>query len=63
MNSTVMILTGKELFSMWGVPQCWRDPKEKNAPHGVWQHVDGLREIAEATRSIYLGLPTISEVM
>jgi len=63
MNSTVMVLTGKELFSMWGAPQCWRDSKDKKAPQGVWQHVHGLREIAEATQSIHLGLPTISEVM
>lgn len=60
-DSPVLILTGRELLSLRGTPQCWRseDGNIADAYRG-WEHVRTLRELAEATQSVYLGLPRIS---
>lgn len=60
--SPVMVLTGTELFSSGGAPECWRgkggayEKFEKNGHR--WSD---LNSVADATQQLYLGLPSWSE--
>lgn len=61
-SASVMILTGTELFSRWGAPECWRDAA--GVPKGTyekWAHAHSLANLAEATQQIYLGIPSLHE--
>ena len=53
----VMVLTGAELFSTWGAPECWKD--KSGEAYKRWSHVNSLAELAEATQDIYLGIPSL----
>jgi len=50
----VLVLTGNEIMSMWGPPQCWKDMglSEK------FERVYGLLDLCDATQQIYLKLPS-----
>lgn len=58
-NSPVIVLTGTELFSLRGAPECWRgiggtyDRFTEN--RGEWTD---LLTISDATQQLYLGLPS-----
>jgi len=61
-HGSVMILTGTELFSRWGAPECWRDAT--GLPKGTyekWSHAHSLANLAEATQQIHLGIPSLHE--
>lgn len=57
-NSPVIVLTGTELFSSDGAPECWRgrggDYDKFSGNRGEWSD---LFSIADATQQLYLGLP------
>ena len=57
-NSPVIVLTGTELFSSNGAPECWRekggDYDKFSGNRGEWSD---LFSIADATQQLYLGLP------
>lgn len=57
-NSPVIVLTGTELFSSNGAPECWRkkggDYEKFGGGGGEWSD---LFSIADATQQLYLGLP------
>lgn len=58
-NSPIIILTGIELFSSEGAPECWRD---KGGDYAKFVEIRGewsdLFSIADATQQLYLGLPS-----
>jgi hypothetical protein len=58
-NSPVIVLTGTELFSSDGAPECWRDKggayDKFSGSRGEWSD---LLTIADATQQLYLGLPS-----
>ena len=61
-HARVMILTGNELFSGWGAPECWKDTT--GVPKGTyekWSHARSLVSLAEATQQIYLGISSLRE--
>lgn len=61
-HASVMLLTGNELFSRWGAPECWKDAT--GVPKGTyekWSHVRSLGSLAEATQQIYLGIPSLHD--
>lgn len=53
----VLILTGNEIFSNWGAPQCWKDMGLKKQ----FDHIYGLLDLCNATQQIYLNLPSWHE--
>jgi hypothetical protein len=56
-KNPVLLLTGKELFSTYGPPQCWKDAggtMEKFATSGVPS--GSLIELCDATQQLYLDL-------
>ena len=61
-NSPVIVLTGTELFSSDGAPECWR---EKGGAYDKFSETRGewsdLFSIADATQQLYLGLPSWHE--
>ncbi|MGA9061264.1 MAG: hypothetical protein WB341_06310 [Terracidiphilus sp.] len=50
----VLILTGHELLSFFGPPQCWEEARLKNK----FDRVRGLLSTCDATQQIHLGLPS-----
>lgn len=58
-NSPIIILTGTELFSSDGAPECWRgksgDYDNFSETRGEWSN---LFSVADATQQLYLGLPS-----
>lgn len=61
-NNPVIVLTGTELFSSDGAPECWREKggayDKFNENRGEWSD---LFSIADATQQLYLGLPSWHE--
>lgn len=61
-NNPVIVLTGTELFSSDGAPECWRKKggayDKFNENRGEWSD---LFSIADATQQLYLGLPSWHE--
>lgn len=58
-NNPIIVLTGTELFSSDGAPECWR---EKGGAYDKFSENQGewsdLFSIADATQQLYLGLPS-----
>ena len=57
-KTPVLLLTGTELFSALGPPQCWKDaggPMQMFADFGVPSH--SLIQLCDATQQLHLGLP------
>lgn len=56
-NNPVIILTGTELFSNYGIPYCWKGKEGKagEIEKGNF-YARNLSEIADATQQIYLGM-------
>lgn len=50
----VLILTGNELLSHFGPPDCWEKAVEKK-----FGHISGLLDLCDATQQIYLNLPPL----
>lgn len=60
-NSPVILLTGTELFSAHGVPECWKEKGGLYDQFYKWSYQ--LRELpilADATQQLYLHLPSYS---
>lgn len=58
-NSPIIVLTGTELFSMSGAPECWNDKGglyENFINRG--RELSELISLADATQQLYLGLPS-----
>jgi hypothetical protein len=58
-KNPILLLTGTELFSPFGPPQCWRNAggaKKAFADSGV--RLDTLLQLCDATQQLYLGLPS-----
>lgn len=58
-NNPVIVLTGTELFSSNGAPECWREKggayDKFSENRGEWSD---LFSVADATQQLYLGLPS-----
>ncbi len=53
----VVILTGTELFSTFGAPQCWKDKGDKFAEiYERHSYLSSLGELADATQQLYLDM-------
>jgi hypothetical protein len=61
-KNPVLLLTGTELFSDFGPPQCWRDAgAQMKAFADSGRQVDGLLTLCDATQQLHLGLPSWHE--
>lgn len=59
-RNPVIVLTGRELFGD-AIPTCWDDVGEDFGLASRAQRVGGLREVADITQQIYLGLNSYAE--
>jgi hypothetical protein len=58
-KNPVLLLTGTELFSSFGPPQCWRDAGgTMKAFADSGRHGDSLLTLCDATQQLHLGLPS-----
>ena len=58
-NNPVIVLTGTELFSSWGPPQCWEDAGGKHADFAgrlPRSFIGELLELADLTQQLYLDM-------
>lgn len=61
-HCAVLILTGTELYGRHGAPECWKDKGGKyEDAYKRWRHVGSLRDLAEATQTLYLGIASLHE--
>jgi hypothetical protein len=61
-HNAVLLLTGTELFGFRGAPHCWegRGGKFEEA-YKKWTFIRSLRQLAEITQELYLGVPSQHE--
>jgi hypothetical protein len=56
-RTAVLVLTGRELFSDWGPPICWRDAGGKFEKFTEsWRDLGKLTELCDATQQLYLDM-------
>lgn len=60
-TNPVILLTGVELFHQFNLNSTWKEKGGLHAEHENLIHTRSLLSFAEATQSIYLGLPAFSE--
>jgi hypothetical protein len=61
-KNPVLLLTGTELFSDFGPPQCWRDAGgQMKVFADSGRPIDGLLTLCDATQQLHLGLPSWHE--
>jgi hypothetical protein len=62
--SPVLLLTGTELLSFTSPPRCWMNKGQKyDAAARQWRFLRTLRDHAEASQTLYLGLPDLTQWM
>lgn len=57
----IVLLTGQELFFDLSIGTTWKKLGEPHSRFEDWRHTQSLNAMAEATQSIYLGLPSYFE--
>ena len=60
-TNPVVLLTGVELFHEFHLSTTWRDLGGRYEPFANYNHTKDLKMLAEATQTIYLGLPPFHE--
>lgn len=64
-RAPVIVLTGTELFSPSSLRHTWENKggRHKDLAGGVWQGLNNLRFLADATQYLYLGMPPFGLAM
>jgi hypothetical protein len=62
-TNRVVLLTGNELFFDFSIDATWKKMSAPHSEYGGFDHTKSLGRLADATQSIYLGLPPHGEEM